>query len=183
MLAILSVRPTLLERIGENQRWDMKLAKIFNRLELAAGSDDLKPYEVDREGWLRKEGRLCVPNVDGLREEVLREGRHSKLTIHLGGNKMYRDLKQTFYWEGMKRDVGEFISKCINFQLVKAEKKKPSGLLHPLEVPQWKWEHISMDFIDGLPRMRQGYDNICVIVDLLTKSAHFILVKSSRMAT
>ena len=66
MLASLSVRPTLLERIGENQRLDMKLTEILNRLELAAGSDDLKPYEVDREGWLRKEGRLCVPNVDEL---------------------------------------------------------------------------------------------------------------------
>ncbi|MDQ4222763.1 integrase zinc binding domain-containing protein, partial [Pseudomonas aeruginosa] len=140
----------------------------------------MKPYGVDRQGWLRKEGRLCVPNVDGLREEVLREGHHSKLTIHPGGNKMYRDLRQTFYWEGMKRDVGEFISKCINCQLVKAKQKKPSGLLHPLEVPQWKWEHISMDFIDGLPRTRQGYDSIWVIVDRLMKSAHFIPVKSSR---
>lgn len=80
----------------------------------------------------------------------------------------------------MKRDVGEFISKFINCQLVKAEKKKPNGLLYPLEVPQWKWENISMDFIDGLPRTRQGYDSIWVVVDRLTKSAHFIPVKSSR---
>lgn len=117
VLASLSVRPTLLERIGENQRRDMKLAEILNRLELAAKSDDLRPYEVDREGWLRKEGRLRVPNVNGLREEVLREGHHSKLTIYPRGNKMYRDLKQKFYWEGMKSDVDEFISKCMKVNL------------------------------------------------------------------
>ena len=71
MLASLSVRPTLIERIGANQRRDAKLAGILNRLEFAAESEELKPYGVDHEGWLRKEGRLCVPNVDGLREEVL----------------------------------------------------------------------------------------------------------------
>lgn len=90
----------------------------------------------------------------------MKEGHHSKLTIHLAGNKMYRDLKQTFYWEGMKWDIGNFISRCMNCQLVKAEQKEPSGLLHPLEVPQQKWESISMDFIDGLPRTRQGFNSI-----------------------
>ena len=82
----------------------------------------------------------------------------------------------------MKRDVGKFISKCMNCQLVKAEQKKPSGLLQPLEIPEWKWEQVSMDFIDGLPRTRSGYDSIWVIVDRLTKSARFIPVKSTRMA-
>lgn len=95
---------------------------------------------------------------------------------------MYRDLKWTFYWEQMKRDIGDFISKCMNCQLVKAEQKKPSGLLHPLYVPRWKWESILMDFIDGLARMRQGFNSILVIVDRLTKSAHFIPIMSTRMA-
>ncbi|MDQ4222837.1 integrase zinc binding domain-containing protein, partial [Pseudomonas aeruginosa] len=67
-----------------------------------------------------------------------RESHHSKLTIHPGGNKMYRDLKRAFYWEGMKRAVDEFVSKCMNCKLIKTEQKKRSGLLHPLEVPQWK---------------------------------------------
>ena len=80
----------------------------------------------------------------------------------------------------MKRDVGKFISKCMNCQLVKAEQKKPSSLLQPLEIPEWKWEQVSMDFIDGLPRTRSGYDSIWVIVDRLTKSARFIPIKSTR---
>ena len=90
--------------------------------------EEMNKYGLDREGSLRKNGRLVVPNVNGLRDEVLRECHHSKPTIHPGGNKMYRDMKQTYYWEGMKRDVGKFISKCMNCQLVKAEQKKPSGL-------------------------------------------------------
>lgn len=156
------------------------MVEILNRLEFAAESEDLRAYEVDKDGWLRKDGWLCVPDVDGLREEILHEGHHSKLTIHPSGNKMYRDMKRTFYWEGMKRDIGNFISGCINCQLVKAEQKILSGFLHPLEVPQWKWESISMDFIDGLPKMRQGFNNIWVIVDRLTKSTHFIPLKSTR---
>ena len=87
LLASLSVRPTLIERIGNSQRRDAKLSEILDRLGFTMESEDLKSYEVDREGWLRKAGRLCVPNVDGLREEVLREGHHSKLTILPGGIK------------------------------------------------------------------------------------------------
>ena len=63
---------------------------------------------------------------------------------------------------------------------MKAEQKKPSGLLQPLEVPTWKWEQISMDFIDGLPRTRAGNVGIWVIVDRLTESARLIPVKSTR---
>jgi len=90
--------------------------------------EEMNKYGLDREGSLRKNGRLVVPNVNGLRDEVLRECHHSKLTIYPTGNKMYRYMKQTYYWEGMKRDIEEFISKCMNCQLVKAEQKKPSGL-------------------------------------------------------
>ena len=87
---------------------------------------------------------------------------------------MYKDLKRNFWWEGMKRDIAEYVSKCITYQQVKAEHQKPSGLLQPLPIPEWKWEHISMDFVVGLPRSQQNHDAIWVIVDRLTKSAHFI---------
>ena len=83
----------------------------------------------------------------------------------------------------MKRNVAEFVLKCMICQQVKAEQKKPGGLLHPLEVPQWKWDSISMDFIDGLPRSRRGNTSIWVIVDRLTKIALFIPVKSRRNAS
>ena len=74
----------------------------------------------------------------------------------------------------MKRDVADYVSKCFTYQQVKADHQKSSGLLQPLPIPQWKWEHISMDFVVGLPRSQQNHDAFWVIVDRLTKSVHFI---------
>jgi hypothetical protein len=90
---------------------------------------------------------------------------------------MYQDLKRRFWWNGMKRDVAEFVERCSTCQQVKAEHQRPAGPLQPLEIPVWKWEEIAMDFLVGLPRTQAGYDAIWVIVDRLTKAAHFILVK------
>ncbi|KAL0411152.1 UNVERIFIED_CONTAM: Transposon Ty3-I Gag-Pol polyprotein [Sesamum latifolium] len=92
---------------------------------------------------------------------------------------MYRDLKRNFWWSGMKRDVEDFVARCLNCQKVKAEHQRPSGWLQPLDIPEWKWEHITMDFVTGLPRTRQGHDFIWVIVDRLAKSAHFIPVRTT----
>ena len=95
ILASLSIRPTLIKRIGKSQKRDAKLVEFIQKLEPKD-----KEFEVDQDGWLRKQGRLVVPDVDGLRNEVLRECHHSKLTIHPGGNKMYQDMKRVYYWEG-----------------------------------------------------------------------------------
>ena len=76
----------------------------------------------------------------------------------------------------MKRDVAEYVSKCLTCQKAKAEHQRPSGMLKPLEIPEWKWDSISMDFVCCLPKMSRGQDIVWVIVDRLTKSAHFILV-------
>jgi hypothetical protein len=77
----------------------------------------------------------------------------------------------------MKRDIAEYLSLCDTCQQVKAEHQRPAGLLQPLKIPEWKWEEIGMDFIVGLPRTKATYGTICVIVDRLTKVAHFIPVK------
>jgi hypothetical protein len=81
----------------------------------------------------------------------------------------------------MKRDVAAHVALCNVCQRVKLEHQRPASLLQPLKVPEWKWEEIGigMDFIMGLPRTRDGYDSIWVIVDRLTKVAHFILVKTT----
>ena len=98
MLSILPIRSTLIERIGESQRKDAKLVEFIQKLE-----PEDKEFEVDREGWLRKQGRLVVPDIDGLRDEVLRECHHSKLTIHPGGNKMYQDMRKSTTGKGEAR--------------------------------------------------------------------------------
>jgi hypothetical protein len=92
---------------------------------------------------------------------------------------MYQDLKQRYWWYGMKRDVAAHVALCDTCHRVKAEHQRPAGLLQPLKVPEWKWEEIGMDFIVGLPRTRDGYDSIWVIVDRLNKVSHFIPVKTT----
>jgi hypothetical protein len=90
---------------------------------------------------------------------------------------MYKDLKTHYWWYGMKRDIAEYVSLCDTYQRVKAEHQRPARLLQPLKIPKWKWEEIGMDFIVGLPHTQAGYDSIWVMVDRLTKVAHFIPVK------
>jgi hypothetical protein len=120
-----------------------------------------------------------VPEIDHLREIILLEAHDSSYSIHPGSTKMYQDLKQKYWWYGMKKDVATYVALCDICQKVKAEYQRPTGLLQPLKVPEWKWEEIDMDFIVGLPRTRDGYDSIWVIVDRLTKVAHFIPVKTT----
>ena len=115
--------------------------------------------------------RLCVPDV---MEEVY----FSAYSIHLGSTKMYHNLKDTYWWNGMKRDIIDFVSKCLTCQQVKLEHQRPSGLLQQLPIPEWKWDMIAMDFVSGLPRTSSGYNSIWVIVDRLTKIAHFLPIKT-----
>ena len=90
---------------------------------------------------------------------------------------MYHDLKGTYWWNGMKKDISEIVSKCLTCQKVKLEHQGPSELLQQLPIPKWKWDMIDMDFVSGLPRTSSGYDAIWVIVDRLTKTAHFLPIK------
>ncbi|KAD5507398.1 hypothetical protein E3N88_15101 [Mikania micrantha] len=92
---------------------------------------------------------------------------------------MYRDLRVNYWWPGMKRDIVKYVEKCLTCAQVKAEHQKLYGKLQPLEIPMWKWEHITMDLITKLPKTRNGYDTIWVIVDRLSKSAHFIPIKET----
>ncbi|KAL4010539.1 hypothetical protein IC575_030040 [Cucumis melo] len=103
--------------------------------------------------------------------------------MHPGSTKMYQDLKRVYWWRNMKRKVAEFVNRCLVCQQVKAPRQKPAGLLQPLSIPEWKWENVSMDFITGLPRTLRGFTVIWVVVDRLTKSAHFVPGKSTYTAS
>jgi hypothetical protein len=107
----------------------------------------------DDEGVLWYKGRIFVPNVKELKVKILREAHESAYSIHPGGNKMYHDLKATYWWYGMKRGVAENVALCDTCQRVKADHQQPAGLLQLLQVPEWKWEEIAMDFIVGLPEL------------------------------
>jgi hypothetical protein len=89
---------------------------------------------------------------------------------------MYHDLKTQFWWTRIKCETAHYVAKCDMCRRVKADHMSPVGLLQPLSIPAWKWEDISMDFIVGLPLTGHKFNSIWVIIDRLTKSAHFILV-------
>ncbi|KAI3695425.1 hypothetical protein L1987_78422 [Smallanthus sonchifolius] len=124
-------------------------------------------------------GREWIPMGGELRTKLLDEAHKSRYSIHPGTNKMYQDLRKEYWWPGMKHEVTKYVSKCLTCSQVKAEHQKPYGKIQPLGTPKWKWEHITMDFTTKLPRTAKGHDTIWVIVDRLTKSAHFLPIRET----
>ncbi|GJR85810.1 putative reverse transcriptase domain-containing protein [Tanacetum coccineum] len=131
----------------------------------------LKP-RVD--GTLCLNNRSWLPCYGDLRTLVMHESHKSKYSIHLGSDKMYQDLKQLYWWPNMKTNIATYVSKCLTCSKVKAEHQKPSSLLVQPEILEWKWEKITMDFVTKLPKTTNSYHTIWVIIDHLTKSAHFL---------
>ncbi|GKE24524.1 putative reverse transcriptase domain-containing protein [Tanacetum coccineum] len=131
------------------------------------------------DGTLCLNGRSWLPCYGNLRTVIMYESHKSKYSIHLGSDKMYQDLKKLYWWPNMKADISTYVSKCLTCARVKVEHQRPSGLLVQPEIPQWKWDNITMDFITKLPKSSQGYDIIWVIIDRLTKSAIFIPMRET----
>ncbi|WVZ97379.1 hypothetical protein U9M48_042921 [Paspalum notatum var. saurae] len=173
--AAFEAEPTLEQEIREHQKHDEKLQEIHVVLKIGK-APHFREYE---RGTLWYKNRICVPNVNSIRKLILSEAHDTAYSIHPGSTKMYYDLKERFWWYGMKRAVVEYIAICDTCQRVKAEHRRPAGLLQPLKVSEWKWEEITMDFIVGLPHTQKGYNSIWVVVDQLTKVAHFIPVNTT----
>ena len=140
-------QPLFRERIVTLQRTDSELEAIRSKLKR---SEIVENWEIS-DDELRFRGRLCVPDHDQVREEVLGECHHSKFSILSGSNKMYRDMKRQYWWKGMKKDVARYVSRCAVCQQVKIEHQRPGGLLQSLPILEWKWDHITMDFVFGFP--------------------------------
>ncbi|GJY37555.1 reverse transcriptase domain-containing protein [Tanacetum coccineum] len=109
----------------------------------------------------------------------MHESHKSKYSIHSVSDKMYQDMKKQYWWPNMKANISTYVSKCLTCAKVKAEHQRPSGLLVQPEIPQWKWDNITMDFVRKLPKSSQGYDTIWVIVNRLTKSAIFVPMRET----
>ncbi|GJY22959.1 putative reverse transcriptase domain-containing protein [Tanacetum coccineum] len=112
--------------------------------------------------------------LDDVRTLIMDKAHKLRYSVHLGADKMYYDLKDMYWWSGMKKDIALYVSKCLTCFKIKIEHQRSSGLLQQPEIPEWKWERIAMDFITKLPRTRNGHDAIWVIIDRLTKSAQFL---------
>jgi hypothetical protein len=136
----------------------------------------------DSDGLLRVRDRIYLPPNDELRMLIRSEAHRAVYMAHLGVTKMRAYLKPLFFWKGMKADIVNFVARCLECQQVKVEHRQPTRLLQPHAIPESKWEVISMDFIVGLPLTARRYDSIFVVVDTLTKSAHFIPVRMAYQA-
>ena len=169
-LANLRLRPTLIDQIIQEQKESVEGKQVIE----AIHSGKKKDLRLDEGGCNRYEDRLWVSPASELKKEILREVHSSPHSIHPGSTKMYKDLKKYYWQENMKRDVADFVANCITCQQINAEHRKPSGELQPLPVLMWKWEEITMDFVRALPQTQSGNETIQVIIDRLTKSAHFI---------
>jgi len=165
----LTVSSDFLVLIKERQLSDPKLQRTVELL----GTEKAKDFVIGSDGVLRFRGRVCIPEDLEAKGKILEEGHKSRFSMHPSMTKMYHDLKYSFWWSGMKSDVARYVSSCLTCQKAKAEHQRPEGMLQQLEIPEWKWDSIVMDFVTHLPQTMRSHD---VIVNRLTKSAHFLVV-------
>ncbi|GKA25387.1 putative reverse transcriptase domain-containing protein, partial [Tanacetum coccineum] len=165
---------------GEEQELAFQILKdkLCNApvLTLLDGPEDFVVY-CDASGIglgcvLMQRGKSCIKDrILAAQREVVNESaglqkdeaHKSKYSVHPGADKMYYDLRDRYLWPGMKKDIAEYVTKCLTCSKVKAEHQRPSGLLQQPEIPVLKWEGIAMDFVTKLPRTSSGHDIIWVI--------------------
>ncbi|GJS27166.1 putative reverse transcriptase domain-containing protein [Tanacetum coccineum] len=114
-------------------------------------------FEQRDDGEIYFFDRIWIPSVGGVRKLIMDEAHTSRYSVHPGADKMYYDLRDLYWWPGMKRDIAEYVSRCLTCSKIKAEHQKPSGFLQQPEIPEWKWEKITMDFVTKLPKSSSGH--------------------------
>ncbi|GKA91786.1 putative reverse transcriptase domain-containing protein [Tanacetum coccineum] len=167
------VKASLISRVLEAQREAMKEEKLEEE-SLSGANQKLK---TGADGIKYLNGRAWILKVNNLRKVVMDEAHRSRYSIHPGADKMYMDMKEYYWWPRMKKDIALYIKKCFTCNKVKAKHQKPSGLLQQPKILVWKWEKITMDLVTILPRRSIGHNSTWVIVDRLTKSAHFLPIR------
>jgi len=160
---------------------DAMVLKVKKNLEL--GVPKYKSYSIDANGTLRFEGRIVVPKVQALKNLILKEAHETLRSIHPGSSKMYHDLKPYYWWTCMKREIAKYVAECDVCRRVKAKHQRAAGLLQPLQIPEWKWDKIEMDFITGFTKSQKGNNAIFVVIDRFSKVAHFLPVKETITAS
>ena len=125
-----------MDKIKEGQQDDSELIKIIKNVE----EGSIQDFAI-KNGVLKFRNHLCISNDSELKKELLKESHDSALTTHPGSTKMYRDLKTHYWWSGMKKDIADYVAQCLTCQSVRTEHKKSGGLLQPLPIPVWKWNH------------------------------------------
>jgi len=169
MLCTLEAQPTVIKEIRVAQAANPQLEQIREKILVGKAPE----FVIHKDGTIQFHNRVCVPIVEALKRKILDECHNTPYSMHPGGNKLYKDLKQTFWWSNMKQEVADYVAKCLTCQRVKIEHQRPVRLLQPLDVPKWKWGSISMDFVVGLLLTQRKNNAICVIVVRLTNGAFY----------
>jgi hypothetical protein len=136
-------------------------------------------YQMLDEGLLTYINRLYIPSCDDLKRFIMDELYKRPYIGHLGYQKMITTTRKQFYCHGLKKDIADYLAKCLECHQVKAEHRHPTGFLQSLPILEWKWETISMDFITKLPKLAKQNDAILVLVEKLSNFSHFVTVKST----
>jgi hypothetical protein len=169
LCAISIIQPDWIVEARDEWKNDEKVWSLIQRLQQDSSASDTFTWKNDSL-WYKDRLYLCKDSQ--LKQKVLLELHTSPVGGHSGFLKTYHRVKKDFFWDGLKTNVQRFVAECVVFQQNKVETIKTPGLLQPLSIPSQRWEEVSMDFITGLPKY-EGKSVIMVIVDRLTKYAHF----------
>jgi hypothetical protein len=183
LCAISIIQPDWIVEARDEWKNDEKVWSLIQRLQQDSSASDTFTWKNDSL-WYKDRLYLCKDSQ--LKKKVLLELHTSPVGGHSGFLKTYHRVKKDFFWDGLKTNVQRFVEECVFCQQNKVETIKTPGLLQPLSIPSQRWEEVSMDFITGLPKS-EGKSVIMVIVDRLTKYAHFCALshpfKASTVAT
>ena len=171
--AVSTLQPQWVQEVCNTYATDAKSQQLL--AQLAVTSPDENGFSLEN-GVIKKHNLIWVGQNSAMQTKLIAAFHSSALGGHSGVNATYHRLKKLFIWPGMKRDVDSFVKQCQICQQSKHSRTHPSGLLQPLPIPAGVWQDLSMDFIEGLPKS-EGYSVILVVVDRLTKFAHFLPVK------
>ena len=147
LLATFRVIPLLVDLILVGHLQVPQMIKLKEEIEKGKKAE----FQIRDDDMIVKGQRMCVPEYGELKRDIMEDSHSSAYVMHPGSTKMYRTLKEHYWWNGMKKEIAGFVSICLTCQRVKAEHQRPLGKLQLLHIPVCKWEKIIMDFLTGLP--------------------------------
>jgi hypothetical protein len=169
--------------ISEAAKEDLHYMELVTKLQQGKMQQQVEDYKLGNDEIILYKNILYVSNSHELRSMILKDMHNVPYDGHPGYQKKVVAVKRQYYWPGMKKEIAKYIAKCLECQKVKVEHRHPTGLLQPFPILEWKWEVVKMDFFTKYPRTSKKHDSIMVVVDKLTKAAHFILMKINHKET
>jgi hypothetical protein len=167
------VTPAWVQEILNSYQTDPQAQSLL--AELAVTTPNAAGFSLDK-GLIRYQGKIWVANNSAIQTKLIVAFHSSVIGGHSGVKGTHQRISQLFFWKGQKLDIENYIQQCLICQRAKHTQQHPAGLLQPLSIPDGAWQDVSMDFVEGLPSS-DHYNAIVVVVDRLTKYAHFVPIK------